>query len=259
MFGKVQEVPADRGDALLPPLALRRGQALRPLDHRELPRELRPPRQLAASCSTTRAPAAGLEFVTRKISHTVAQIKLGHGQRAAARQPRGPARLGLRRRLRRGHVADAPAGRARTTTSSPPARPTRCGSSASWPSATSASTGRTTSWSTSGSIRPAEVDLLIGDPAKAQRGARLGAQDHRSPSWCDDGRRRPRPPVGRPRRDPVTVAYEWRGGSRTTSSTRLHAEGFDHRVLDDDWAGQVERLEPRLGDRPPRRRASSAS
>ncbi len=33
--------------------------------------------------------------------------------RAAPRQPRRPARLGLRRRLRRGHVADAPAGPAR--------------------------------------------------------------------------------------------------------------------------------------------------
>ena len=44
MFGKVQQVPQTEAHALLPPLALRRGQALRPLDHRQLPRVLRPPR-----------------------------------------------------------------------------------------------------------------------------------------------------------------------------------------------------------------------
>ena len=36
--------PADRGDALLPALALRRGQGLRPLHHGQLPRVLRPAR-----------------------------------------------------------------------------------------------------------------------------------------------------------------------------------------------------------------------
>jgi len=45
MFGKVQAVPG-RGHAVLPSLPLRRGQALRPLDHRQLPRVLRPPRLL---------------------------------------------------------------------------------------------------------------------------------------------------------------------------------------------------------------------
>ena len=63
--------------ALLPAQPLRRGQGLRPLDHGQLPRELRPARQLAASCSTTRSPRRGLEFVTRKITHGVARIKLG--------------------------------------------------------------------------------------------------------------------------------------------------------------------------------------
>ena len=38
MFGKVVEVPQTEDDALLPPLALRRGQGLRPLDHGQLPR-----------------------------------------------------------------------------------------------------------------------------------------------------------------------------------------------------------------------------
>ena len=62
------------------------------------------------------SPRRGLEFVTRKISDGVARIKLGLDRRAAARQPRRQARLGLRRRLRRGDVADAAAGRAATTT-----------------------------------------------------------------------------------------------------------------------------------------------
>ena len=59
MFGKVQEVPQTRDDAVLPPLALRRRQGLRPLDHRQLPRVLRPARHAAASCSTTSRRGAG--------------------------------------------------------------------------------------------------------------------------------------------------------------------------------------------------------
>ena len=48
----------ERDHAVLPALALRRGQGLRPLDHRQLPRVLRPVRRSAASCSTTSRPAA---------------------------------------------------------------------------------------------------------------------------------------------------------------------------------------------------------
>ena len=69
MFGKVQEVPQTEDDAVLPPLALRRGQGVRPLDHRELPRELRPPRQQRDPVQPRVAPGAGIEFVTRKITH----------------------------------------------------------------------------------------------------------------------------------------------------------------------------------------------
>jgi GNAT superfamily N-acetyltransferase len=39
----------------------------------------------------------------------------------------------------------------------------------------------------------------------------------------------------------MTVAYEWRGPFTNDEVNRLHAEGFDHRVLDDDWVGQLER------------------
>ncbi len=55
----------------------------------------------------------GLEFVTRKITWHAAAIKLGQRDRARARQPRRPPRLGLREGLRRGDVADAPARHAR--------------------------------------------------------------------------------------------------------------------------------------------------
>ena len=41
MFGNVHAGAAERADALLAAQPLRRGQGLRPLDHRELPRELR--------------------------------------------------------------------------------------------------------------------------------------------------------------------------------------------------------------------------
>jgi GDPmannose 4,6-dehydratase len=53
------------------------------------------------------SPRRGLEFVTRKVSDGVARIKLG--LHAPPRQPGRPPGLGLRRRLRGRHVADAPA------------------------------------------------------------------------------------------------------------------------------------------------------
>ena len=50
---------ADRADALLPALPVRRGEGLRPLHHRQLPRVLRPARDAAGSCSTTSPRAVG--------------------------------------------------------------------------------------------------------------------------------------------------------------------------------------------------------
>jgi GNAT superfamily N-acetyltransferase len=35
--------------------------------------------------------------------------------------------------------------------------------------------------------------------------------------------------------------YEWRGIFDNDEVNRLHAEGFDHAVLDDDWHAQVQR------------------
>ena len=59
------------------------------------------------------SPRRGENFVTRKITTAVAAIDAGVGDHADARQPRRGARLGLRPGVRRGHVADAPARRAR--------------------------------------------------------------------------------------------------------------------------------------------------
>jgi GNAT superfamily N-acetyltransferase len=37
------------------------------------------------------------------------------------------------------------------------------------------------------------------------------------------------------------VEYSWRGAFRNADVNALHAEGFGHRLLDDDWVAQVER------------------
>ena len=37
------------------------------------------------------------------------------------------------------------------------------------------------------------------------------------------------------------ISYEWRGRFTNAAVNALHAEGFDHRVLDDDWWTQVNR------------------
>ena len=37
------------------------------------------------------------------------------------------------------------------------------------------------------------------------------------------------------------IAYEWRGGFDNAEVNALHAESFGHRVLADDWWGQVQR------------------
>jgi GNAT superfamily N-acetyltransferase len=39
----------------------------------------------------------------------------------------------------------------------------------------------------------------------------------------------------------MNVTYEWRGEFENAELNALHAEGFGHQVLEDDWKGQVER------------------
>jgi GNAT superfamily N-acetyltransferase len=37
------------------------------------------------------------------------------------------------------------------------------------------------------------------------------------------------------------IRYEWRGEFDNDAINRLHAEGFGHRLLDDDWRSQVDK------------------
>lgn len=39
----------------------------------------------------------------------------------------------------------------------------------------------------------------------------------------------------------MAVAYHWRGSFENAEVNALHAEAFEHRVLEDDWQGQVHR------------------
>jgi GNAT superfamily N-acetyltransferase len=39
----------------------------------------------------------------------------------------------------------------------------------------------------------------------------------------------------------MDVAYEWRGAFENAEVNALHAEGFGHRLIADDWTSQVER------------------
>ena len=39
----------------------------------------------------------------------------------------------------------------------------------------------------------------------------------------------------------MSIDYEWRGVFDNAEVNGLHAEAFGHRILDDDWRGQVER------------------
>ena len=39
----------------------------------------------------------------------------------------------------------------------------------------------------------------------------------------------------------MSVTYEWRGDFGNDELNALHAEGFEHRPLEHDWRGQVER------------------
>ena len=160
--------------------------------------------------------------------------------RARARQPRLQARLGLRRRLRQGDVADAPAGRARRLRRRHRRDAHRSRSSSSAPSPRSAST-------TGGSyvrqderfFRPAEVDLLIGDATKARDEARLEARGRLRRAGQDDGRQRPR---DRGQTAPVSdrhSASAYQSGPRrrrrgvTASGDHGMTEGLERSAFDD--------------------------
>ena len=183
---------ADRDDAVLPALAVRRGEGLRPPHHGQLPRVLRPVRDAPGSSSTTSRQRRGLEFVTRKITWHAAAIKLGQRDELRARQPRRRARLGLREGLRRGDVADAPARRARRLRDRHGRDEHRAALRRDRVRRGRARLGAATSSIDDAFKRPAEVDLLVGDPTQGQARARLGADDELRGADPPDGPLRPR-------------------------------------------------------------------
>ena len=112
MFGKVQEVPQRESTLLWP----RSPYGVSKVFGHYMTINYRESYGMHASSGILfnhESPRRGPEFVTRKVSQAVARINLGLQDTIVARQPRRPARLGLRRRLRRGDVADAAAGRGR--------------------------------------------------------------------------------------------------------------------------------------------------
>nr|BFE69871.1 GDP-mannose 4,6-dehydratase [Actinoplanes digitatis] len=77
MFGKAFETPQRESTPFHPPQPVRRRQGLRALHHQELPRVLRHVRGVRDAVQP-RVPRRGAEFVTRKISMSVARIKRGY-------------------------------------------------------------------------------------------------------------------------------------------------------------------------------------
>ena len=168
MFGKVRETPQTELTPFHPrsPYGVRQG--LRPPDHGELPRVVRPVR-LQRHPVQPRERAAGA-----RVRHPQ-----GH-QRRGPHQARPPGRSWCWACSTPSGTGATPATTSRpcgpcssspspTTTWSPPARPTRCGSSSSWPSPPPTSTtGSATSARTSGSsARPRSI-CWWATPTKAR-------------------------------------------------------------------------------------------
>ena len=115
MFGKVHETPQTETHAVPPALAVRRREGVRSLHDDELPRGLRHPREQRHPLQPRRPEARPRVRDAQDHQRGGAHQARAPGQHHA-RQPRRVARLGLRGRLRRSDVDDAPAGRSPTTT-----------------------------------------------------------------------------------------------------------------------------------------------
>ena len=122
------------------------------------------------------SPRRGLEFVTRKVTDGVARIKLGLADTLSLGNLDGEARLGLCRRLRARDVADAAAGRAGRLRRRDGRDPLGAGARGARLRRTSASTGAAHVRQDPAFLRPAEVDLLIGDASEGAAGAAVGAR-----------------------------------------------------------------------------------
>ena len=137
------------------------------------------------------SPRRPAQFVTRKITSTVAAIARGRAERSDPRQPRRPARLGLGSRLRRRHGARGTRGGGTATTSSPPASATPCATSSRPPSRRAG----VEDWEGLVDVdpaffRPADPTELVGDATRAKQ--RAGVDTHRRlrGDRRSDGRRR---------------------------------------------------------------------
>ena len=177
MFGKVQEVPQTESDPLLPAQPLRRGQGATATSSPSTTAS----RYDLFACSgilfNHESPRRGLEFVTRKVTHGAAAIKLGLTDELALGNLDARARLGLREGLRRGDVADAPAGRARRLRDRHRRGPQRPASWSTSPSSTSGSTPSDHVAPRPALPAPGRGRAPDRRPREGAREARLGAAD----------------------------------------------------------------------------------
>src|SRR3989441_4361681 len=181
--------PAAGDDALLPAVPVRRGEGLRTLDHGELPRVLWALRRKWHPLQPRVAPAGA------RVRHPQGEPRRGadregEGERAAARQPRRPARLGLCGGLRRGHVAHAAAARARGLrrgdgTAAHRARAVRGGVRPRWARLASVREGRPAVRAAGGG------GYLAGRRVQGAPPARLGAAGELRGARAHDGERGP--------------------------------------------------------------------
>ena len=166
------------------------------------------------------SPLRGIEFVTRKVTLGLARVALGKQDDRPSRQSRCEARLGLCRRLCRGHVADAAAGEARRLCSgdgadrvgeetSSTAQP-RLSASISNGAATAPDARHRSAHRQDDRGRDARV-LQAGRGGSPSRGrqqgqarARLGSEDEPRRTRTDDGQGRFRPRAER--RSAVLIA-----------------------------------------------------
>ena len=148
----------------------------------ELPRGLRHVHLQRHPLQPRVARGAAIPFVTRKITRAAARIKHGLREEALPRQPRRQARLGLRRRLRRGDVADAPAGQARRLRHRDRRDALGARAAGRRVRRRSASTGRSTSRSIRATSARPRSTTCAAMPSKATQGARLEAEGDASSS-----------------------------------------------------------------------------
>ena len=137
------------------------------------------------------SPRRGLEFVTRKVTRRRRAHQARARDASVAGQPGRASRLGVCRRLRPRDVADAAAADGRRLRHRHRRERTRCASWSRSPSATPASTGRSTSaWTRRSSARPKSITSSATRPRPAR--PRLEAERGLQRPGHDDGRCGPR-------------------------------------------------------------------